>query len=565
MFLRRLLITKNGETVRDIAFHEGMNLIVDETPRDLFRESGNNVGKTTVLRLVSYCFGGEAEKIYSDPEFKDRQDPAVKTFLEENDVVIEIRLAEDLALDPADDVVIARNFLKRRAKILVINGVQYRDDDFARALKSRLFDDDADKPTVKQIVAKNIREGSTRTENAIQVLDSYTTAAEYEALFLFWLGVTVPALSEKQSLETQAKAETTMLKRLNRQASESQVEQALMIIERRIADLERTRASLNINPDYNEDFAALTSAQAEIAHLTAKLGAAEMRRSLLVASVEQIGQEQSGVDAAAVRRLYHEARALIPGLQRSFEETLAFHNAMVNERIQFLRKELPELNRLIATIQEAMARAQADEARLAAKLKASGSYADLERATIDLYAAHQQKGQYEERRRTRRQTQKALVDIQARLDIINSGIVSVKALVEQRITDFNVVFAQLSSRAYGEEFLLSADWSRGPLRLNISSVGDNLGTGKKLGQIALFDLAYMQFADAENLRCLHFAMQDRMENVHDNQLLTIGAIVREMRCQYILTILRDKLPDGLLETSHVALTLSQDDKLFRIP
>ena len=158
-----------------------------------------------------------------------------------------------------------------------------------------------------------------------------------------------------------------------------------------------------------------------------------------------------------------------------------------------------------------------------------------------------------------------LDDVRARLDIINSGIVDEKALVERRITAFNVFFAQLSSRVYGEEFLLSADWSRGSLRLNISSVGDNPGTGKKLGQIALFDLAYMQFADEETLRCLHFAMQDRMENVHDNQLLTIGAIVREMRCQYILTILRDKLPDGLVETSHVALTLSQDDKLFRIP
>jgi len=158
-----------------------------------------------------------------------------------------------------------------------------------------------------------------------------------------------------------------------------------------------------------------------------------------------------------------------------------------------------------------------------------------------------------------------LDDVRARLDIINSGIVDEKAFVERRITAFNVLFAQLSSRVYGEEFLLSTDWSRGSLRLNISSVGDNPGTGKKLGQIALFDLAYMQFADEETLRCLHFAMQDRMENVHDNQLLTIGAIVREMRCQYILTILRDKLPDGLVETSHVALTLSQDDKLFRIP
>ncbi len=69
MFLKSLIITLGDETViRHINFRLGLNLIVDETPSLDGKESGNNVGKTTVLKLIDYCLGASAKGIYSDPE-----------------------------------------------------------------------------------------------------------------------------------------------------------------------------------------------------------------------------------------------------------------------------------------------------------------------------------------------------------------------------------------------------------------------------------------------------------------------------------------------------------------
>ena len=52
MFIKSLKIfCGNGSIIRDIEFHMGLNLIVDETPTITGKETGNNVGKTTVLKL----------------------------------------------------------------------------------------------------------------------------------------------------------------------------------------------------------------------------------------------------------------------------------------------------------------------------------------------------------------------------------------------------------------------------------------------------------------------------------------------------------------------------------
>lgn len=81
MFLKSLLISTPTKVIREINFHKGLNLIVDETPSgDTL--TGNNVGKTTVLRLIDFCLGKDGSVVYKDPENSREIDPMVKSFLE---------------------------------------------------------------------------------------------------------------------------------------------------------------------------------------------------------------------------------------------------------------------------------------------------------------------------------------------------------------------------------------------------------------------------------------------------------------------------------------------------
>ena len=97
MFLKSLTIARgNGTVIREIRFHAGLNLIVDETPVAGGKETGNNVGKTTVLKLVDFCLGGKAKGIYSDYENKRNEYKLVKEFLIDNKVRISLVLKENL-------------------------------------------------------------------------------------------------------------------------------------------------------------------------------------------------------------------------------------------------------------------------------------------------------------------------------------------------------------------------------------------------------------------------------------------------------------------------------------
>ena len=91
-----------------------------------------------------------------------------------------------------------------------------------------------------------------------------------------------------------------------------------------------------------------------------------------------------------------------------------------------------------------------------------------------------------------------------------------------------------------------------------------MSSGKKQGEILCFDLAYIAFADEEKLPCLHFLLNDKKELMHDNQLNRVAEYVKNKEIQLVISILKDKLPDGLIQKSNVVVELSQDSKLFKM-
>ena len=68
MFIKSLKISNHFKIIREMKFKNGLNLIVDDTPTTDKKQTGNNVGKTTVLKLIYYCLGGDGKEIYTDEE-----------------------------------------------------------------------------------------------------------------------------------------------------------------------------------------------------------------------------------------------------------------------------------------------------------------------------------------------------------------------------------------------------------------------------------------------------------------------------------------------------------------
>jgi uncharacterized protein YydD (DUF2326 family) len=563
MFLDSLIVKNGDEIIREVPFHKGINLIVDYTaPNSKKTDSGNSVGKTTVLRLIDFCLDGNAKNLYNDPEFKDSNDK-IKNFLTQKNINITLNLIEDIEDSDSKKISICRNLLPRAKKIQTINGEKYSNDEFSSKLKSLIFKTTSEKPSFKQLKSKNIRDEKNKLVNTIRVLSPYDTDVAYETLHLFWFGVDInqdkDELVRKQNLENRLQA------RLKKESTLSQVKQTLLIVDSEIERLTLKKDNFNLNPNYENQLDELNAAKQHINALSENISRLELRKELILESVEDLNKGFSKASAEHIKRMYEQAEALIPKLQKTFEETLEFHNSMIQEKIDFISQDLKHLDEELFVNKQNLTSYLSEEERLSKDLKKSGAVEELQDIISELNAFYEQKGKLSEQQSVWEKSNKELEKIENTLNRMSSEIESKDILIQEKIANFNRIFSKFSSKLDGVHSLLSAEPDNGTYKFSITNIEGNPGTGSKKSQMASFDLSYIAFADENEIPCLHFVLQDQIENVHANQITNLFTdLVNQVNCQYVLPVLRDKLPRDM-DISHLqVLSLSNRDKFFKL-
>jgi uncharacterized protein YydD (DUF2326 family) len=565
MFLKQVIIQNKNSIIRDIPFHKGINLIVDETPVGSSKQAtGNNVGKTTVLRLIDYCFGTDGKNIYQDTEFNKQPNTTIENFLKNNEIVITVVLVDNLDL-PKEEVVIRKNFLSRNKKLQEINGENITDNKaFDKKLKEVIFNSEVDKPTFKQIISKNIRDEKNKMANIVKVLNSFTRTEEYEALYLFWLGINTDSHNQKELLSKGKTREENFQKRLKKDGELSLIEQQLILLNAKIEELNQRKSKFNLNENYAADVDKLNDIKSKLNRSATELSRLEIRKDLINESKDDLEQEYTQIDTSQIKSLYEKAKSLISNIQVSFEDTVKFHNDLISEKLEYITKELPEIEQQIRKMKSEIIVLRNEEDTLTETLNKSALVEDFEKTILELNKQFERKGNLEEQKRLWLYSQEKLSGIDNDLNLINQGISSKDSQIQSRITEFNKYFSVISHRLYGETYLLSSQKNEKGYELIVTNLEGNPSTGKKKGQIAAFDFAYIEFADKLDIECLHFIMHDQLETIHDNQLNAIVEVANSINGQYIVPILRDKIPSNIDISEFEILSLSQDDKLFKI-
>ncbi|MCX6953081.1 MAG: DUF2326 domain-containing protein [Verrucomicrobia bacterium] len=570
MFLKSLGIhTGDGRPIREILFHAGLNLIVDQTPSVSGQESGNNVGKTTVLKLIDFCLGGDPKDIYCDTENKKNEYKLVKDFLVENRVVISLVLTDDLAAPGARETLIQRNFPSRKEKIQRINSKDLIDDDFDAALTDLLFPGHYPrKPTFRQIISHNIRHKEASVTNMLRTLHTSTRDVEYETLYLFLLGCDYTHGDAKQMVRAKIDLEEKFRRRLQSAQTKSTYETTLALLNGEITELERKRSAFNINPAFEADMEQLNVVRYHISVTTSEIGRLELRRNLITEAQTEMARDESKIDLQQLRMLYAQATSLVEGIQKTFDQLHDFHNRMVAEKIRYVASELPSLNIAIERERAHLANLLSQEKELAAAVSKTDSFGELERLVVELNDKFRQKGEYENIIRQLNEVDAKLDEYNAELAAIDKEIFSDDFAqgLRKRIYKFNQHFSAVSQQLYGEKYALKFETKeiKGRQLYEFTAFNTNFSSGKKQGEISCFDIAYTLFADDEGIPCMHFLLNDKKELMHDNQLLMIARLVEARNIQFVASILEDKLPKELRTEDNIILRLSPTDKLFRI-
>ena len=567
MYLSKLTISSPGKVIRDIEFHKGLNLIVDETPEDT-TGTGNNVGKTTVLRLIDYCLGGDVDGIYRNPEDRHESYALVKDFLIGNNVIVTLILVDDLDT-PSKKVVIERDFKTGRSSLIRINGKDVTRKDFVAELESAIFPEvKTETPSFRQIIAHNIRIDNLRLENTLKTL-TMGKNEEYEALYLFMFGCPNDSAARKTQLAQELDTEKKYKRRMERNRSKNEYKAALSVIESDIEKLIERKDNLNINENLQLDINSLNALRAQINKVTSRTSLLSLRRELINETVESFDKQNFWEDVVQLEMIYKQASAYVPKMQRTFKELVDFHNTMLENKKAFVAQELPTIQEEIESLSVELERLKEKETMMAEKVLKSDTYEELEVIIVQLSELSRRKGEFESYISQIESAEKAIKEKCEEMKKIDDGLFTADFAqrLETQRDKFNKIFSEVSHEIYDEQYIISyeVDTQKGKqlYKFHITDVA-NFSSGKKQGEISCFDIAYTVFADQESIPCLHFILNDKKELVHGNQLNKFAEAVNKYNVQFVCSMLYDKLPSVLRKDEHVVVRLSQDSKLFRI-
>ena len=575
MFIKQLKIESKDGIIRDIIFNNHLNLIVDNTPESVETATGNNVGKTTILQLIDFCLGAKADKILKDNETKQKL-LTINNFLtdQDNKVLITLVLVDKFTND-AQKIVIQRNFLKKPHKILKIN-----DHDFSKSSEIK-FIEYLDqlligkryllKPSLRQIIAYNVRYSEERTNKTLNIFPAGTSSAEYENIYLFLFGFKV---SQRDDLLKAYKEELSFKKKLVQGKEEMFISssQSLSIIENNIKKLNEQKSNLVINENYEDELELLNTYKIKIYELNTEINDLTVRKQLLEETIEELKNNSADLTIDLLSEIYqHTTKFNLGEINKNFNNVLNYHNQMIIEKINFISEDIPQISEQISDLENDKQDISVKKNQLETKLSESSSLADLENIIEKLNKEFEKKGQIETLIKQTDVVDKKINELNEKIEKIEKEIFSddFKNKLDTRLKKFNndfftVVSRKLYDEDYGITYQIKQDKNTNKPIYHFSSFNNNTSTGKKQGEIICFDLAHILFARKYQIPHLDFILNDRKELMYGHQLIEAYKYAKENNIQLVFSILRDKLPKELDNQNNIVVELSQKEKLFKI-
>ncbi len=570
MFIKRLKIESNTNIIRDIEFKNGLNLILDDTPIDETKSTGNNVGKTTVLKLIDFCLGANPNIIFTDTENKKDIYTLVKDFLVNEQVIITLVLVDTFEHCVGKQIEIQRSFLPGKKAIRKINEKSIAAKDFEDELEKIIMPNKkVEKPTFRQMISHNIRYKDDSINNTLKTLSTFTTDIEYETLYLYLLGCSFNEGAKKQALIAQINQENIFRERLEKKQNKTTYEIALALLEDDIVALNEKRSSFNLNKTLEKDLEQLNLIKYNINKVSSLISKLEIRKELIEQSKQELENSISNIDLQQLRILYNEVKLNISGIQKTFEGLVSYHNNMVVEKVKYISQDLPQIVEKLKGYHNELLTLIVQEKKLTERVSKGDSFEELEKIIAELNKKYREKGEYESIIGQLDEVEDNINHLNRQIEVIDQYLFSgdFEGILKEQIKKFNKFFSATSQELYGERYALTYKKElnkKGQQFYIFSAFNANMSPGKKQGEILCFDLAYLLFAEEEHIPHLHFLLNDKKELMHDNQLVNVAEFVQHKNIQLIISILKDKLPTAVLDKAHVAVELSQNEKLFKI-
>ncbi|WP_122490700.1 DUF2326 domain-containing protein [Pseudomonas viridiflava] len=565
MQLYSLRVIKNGDTLREIFFKEGLNLIINADSS--VAKSGNSVGKSTPSRLLDYIFMSSGEDIYTDSEF-NKIIPEVANFIDSNQVVIEL---EFYGFDGKKHS--AGRTLKRNSKeyIFFIKGKAVPKQKYVELVSQQIFGQREEKPSIRNLSHKFIRNTNEKMQNTAKFLHVNTKPDVYDQVYLYLFGFSgLSLLKEKADFNNQISLKKKHLAAYRNPHKESALVKMIKPLEAEEVTLKSKISEFDFKDTQEASVRELVRIQGEISDLTITYSEIEAKINHLSKSISKLRNDASHVNGKELSEIYAEAGVSISSaLRRSYEDLVVFHNKVLSNKIALIQREFIEAQESSAFIRLTMNKLQALESSVFKNINEPDTLKSIGQMYNALSLIREEIAGTKALLLKIEDTKDIIATLESGKDLVVQQIQGNIASLESNVELFNIYFGELSKSFYDERYIfdLFFDVDKEKCEFDIICITPNSTGGKKKGELSAFDLAYIQFVNSTKIKRPTFVIHDSIEDVDVNQVFDIFQAANKLHGQYIVAVLSDKISDdrfSVFKKESVILELSESNKFFKI-
>lgn len=548
------ITTKNLDILRNIKFNlEGMNLIVDNSDK-----SGNNVGKTTVLKLIDICLGAKEKKyIYEENETK-AENSELKNYIETEKITVTLKVRKN-----DEDTELKVELFERGKRF--INGEVLKYESYVTKLKELFFGNNLKKPSFRQLIGKFIRVDQKQDNNRfIKYINASVSTKDYEAIYSFLFNLQdqnkIDYLSNIKKDIKDTENDIKVIKKMYNFKTIDELNQIIFVFDndkQRLNEQIKEYIHVEESREFEKERIKLREEYQKFLEVEENLEFA-IKKAKEIIENEKAKNQNNKIDESILKLLYDEVARNYNGLDKTFEDLIQFNYELSKNKINFykelIKRKQKELNILIENKEKFFNKNK--EKLQDVKIKNFEEYykikSDFDKIT--------------EKQSVLREVIEKTSNLEEKLKKLNNEIRENNISKEKNITEehgniFNKYFSEYSERVENQKLVMYFSKENIP---TISNINEGVGTGTKKTLISIFDLAYYSFIKELGLAFPEFIIHDVLETSQTESLEKIVDIVRETKVQYIAAVLNEKIKENRnISQKDIVLTLNKNDKLFK--
>lgn len=558
MQLIELNVYDNSTLIRCISFREGVNIITDNG------DNGNQIGKSTALRAISFCLGSDGKSIWKDPENK-KVNPDVEAYITSGRITFELFVK----INNITHVIRRKctNVNNRLRYTSSIGDVNIKSQSAFLSAIGVLFGHGVEKPSFKMIRSKFFRIHKNTVNNAYKFLDIYSRDDDYVLVYAYLFDFSeLDKLKASFFLKKDIQALDGRRLALLNGKTLLEFKERLAEIDLEIKDLKEKAENYNIGFFQNKSIEALRQSREISSILTEDITRIETKLLYSKKTISVYESNISDVDSSAIEAIYKEVKVFFPGISKKLSEVVEFHNSVFIKKAEYVKEQASLLEAELKSKKLKLDEHLEKEKEIVNVLAKDGHLSGFILIDKEIEALVEIRGNVSYVVQEVSNIIEDSANKESELASLNKEIEVGLETLDSNINSFNVFYERITHKifkTYKNTFKANAN-DRGEIAFSIINEHQNTGDGvPRVGAFA-FDVAMVEYTKEKSPNGIHFTMQDYLEAIDEYSLSVLIEYVEDKKVQTVISILSDKISVLKNKNEFIVLELSKQNKFFKL-